>query len=151
MRLKALSTKLGHTILDQDVNPGIAIRKKTGVSAGCGFGTCGALLAGYPVGLGGIYQLRHSPTGDYSVVMRSYAPTNPRSTAQQIRRIQFMQSMIEWQELSAPEVAEWNRKASKKGRLGRWDFQKYFMRLFEPPASKMLCGLYQAGYPTKQI
>ena len=125
MIVKALgSTKNNAGIRDGEMLA-LAMRKKYGNSNGFGFAIFGSTEFGDSLPLRGIYQGRLTgynqmgrspwrPRKRYFVVMRDYAPTNPRTVEQQARREAFADGASEWAGLTTEEKAEYNMRA--KGR-----------------------------------
>lgn len=117
----------------------LGIRRKLGVSAGYGFASLGAGFYGDPRKNAGIYQKRvagyNQNTGPpgrgaptYHVLMRTYRPTNPRTTEQQAQRQKLADAVAGWQGLTTEQKANYNEKASRHNRRGYDDYKKEFMR-----------------------
>lgn len=116
-----------------EVMAGLEQRGKMCYSSGYGFATLGITRAGEATHAGGIYQRRikgynnktGKPSGGnehYFVKMRSYAPTNPRTEAQQANRAKMAAACAAWQQLTNEQKNVYNAKARKYGRVGRQYF-----------------------------
>lgn len=118
---------------------GLAQRGKMDYSNGFGFAVLGKSRLGDPRLQGGIYQKRvrgynqftGPALGDnetYYVKMRSYAPTNPRTVPQQANRAKFADGMSAWALLTTEQKNAYNKRANRKGRLGRWLFMSEYLK-----------------------
>lgn len=151
MLLEIPSPKNGKTLLDQTALPALQIYKKTGVSSGAGFAVCGAGRSGESPRMGGVYQRRKTRLGTRTVLMRTYAPTYRQTTGQQISRIKMQQAMRLWGELADVTKAYWNKRAVRRGKLGRWLFLSEMLKNEYIDTNIAQCGRYVCGYPTIQI
>lgn len=123
----------------QNEVPALAIRGKSGRSSGLGLYVCGAARCGESNQFGGIYQKRvtgynqtgriaHLPRKTYYVRMRSYAPTNPRTVAQQANRAKFAAANAAWKLLTNEEKTQYNSKVKRPGQLGIHLFVSEYMK-----------------------
>lgn len=108
-------------------------------SNGFGFAVCGKSRLGDDRQQGGIYQKRVTgynqfgrnpdrPRRSYYVKMRSYAPTNPRTPAQQARRNKFADARAAWAVLDDNLKIKYNKRATKQGRYGWRLFVSEYMK-----------------------
>jgi len=70
------------------------------------------------LGVHGIYQMRMTKRGKVPIKMKFYAPTNPRSIAQQANRQKFTDAMTAWQALTAAERKMYNDRAKRRSMFG---------------------------------
>ena len=117
----------------------LGTRRKHNTSAGYGFTALGASLYGDDRKNTGIYQKRvggynqyTGPPGrrapSYFVLMRSYAPTNPNTEAQQQQRSKLADAVASWQSLTTEQKTNYNKKASKQNRTGYNFYIQEFMK-----------------------
>lgn len=139
MKVKKIGEGAGIDLFAGDQIVGLSQRGKFTRSAGCGFATCGLAKCGDSLLIGGIYQSRRSgynnwtgpppanaPT--YFVKMRSYQPTNPQTVEQQANRNKFRDGIDSWQALTTLEKSAYNKRASRKGRVGYFLFMSEYMK-----------------------
>lgn len=107
---------------------GLQQRGRLAYSAGYGFGTNGKTKYGETRRVGGIYQKRVYGGKIQFVKMRSYAPTNPRSTLQTAGRTKFADSIIAWANLTTAQKAVYTKTASRLGRVPRAYFISEYMK-----------------------
>lgn len=123
----------------QNEVPALAVRGKSGRSNGLGLYVCGGARCGEDNQFGGIYQKRvtgynntgrkaHLPRKTYYVRMRSYAPTNPRTVAQQANRAKFAAANAAWKLLTDVEKAQYNSNVKRPGQLGIHLFVSEYMK-----------------------
>lgn len=67
-----------------------------------------------PLGVHGIYQRRHRKDGIFSIKMKFYRPTNPRTPDQQANRNKFKDAMTEWNSLTKEQRLPYTVKAKKQ-------------------------------------
>lgn len=72
-----------------------------------------------PLGVFGIYQNRKMRRGKLPVKMKFYAPTNPKTPAQQATREKFRNAMLAWHSLTPEQKEEYNKRAKPKQMFGR--------------------------------
>lgn len=139
MKVKPLGFGGEQALLDGLAMPGLAVRGRLSYSNGFGFAVFGASRLGDSRFSGGIYQKRVKgynqytgpASGDqetYYVKMRSYAPTNPQTVPQQANRTKFANGMSEWGSLTNEEKSVYNKKANKRGTIGRALFMSEYMK-----------------------
>ena len=148
MKLRKIGDIPGESITSGNVIPGLAIRKKMSYSTGYGFAVYGKTKLGDPRFLGGIYQKRRGKSGRGFVKMRSYAPTNPNTTAQQLQRWRLFYGMLQWKFLDPVRKQQYIDRAERKNKLGHWLWMKYTMNRPIPVEYDRLYGYTQYGYPT---
>lgn len=137
-----LAYPLAHDRPTPGLQPGemlsLGMRGKVGAAAGCGFATCGAALAGGTAWGAGIYQSRLNGYNQYHsdrvgkrkryyVLMRPYAPTNPRTIPQQANRTKFADARAAWQSLTNEEKRKYNERGAKQGLPGHCLFTRWYM------------------------
>ena len=136
MKVKKLGEKGTIDLLSGEWLVGLDQRGRFTHSAGLGFGTFGAVQYGETQKIGGIYQRRRKGYNNFSgspppnspiyyVKMRSYAPTNPRTGAQQANRQKFKDAIDSWYELTTEQKNAYNKRATRNGRVG------YFLYISE--------------------
>jgi hypothetical protein len=79
----------------------------------------------------GGYIFRYRP-GVGQERMDYYAPTNPRTAAQQAWRAVFADGIAAWHALSDAEKAEWNQRAKAQQKVGQHLFQSVYLKTHEP-------------------
>lgn len=99
---------------------------KMGVSCGFGLITFGASYFGEINDMTGIYSHKHTKKGRKISKMRSYAPTNPRTTLQQSHRTIYANGVIAWRNLDIEEKRAYNRIKYLTGLSG----YNYFMKKY---------------------
>jgi len=106
--------------------PALAIRGRAGVGSGLGFMVCGRARLGNSIPGGGIYrrglsgynQNTDNPSTRRKTIivkMREYAPTNPRSIAQQTNRGKFADAIAAWQALTDEQKHDYNQRVKRRG------------------------------------
>lgn len=126
VRLSQKLTGLENGKLKRNEVPVFAITGRLGRSAGCGFYTAGAARCGESQTHTGIYQKRvtgynnygvnaNLPRRSYYVRMRTYAPTNPRTAAQQLQRSKMADAVAIWKTLTDAEKAVYTRRVKRRG------------------------------------
>lgn len=117
----------------------MGMRGKLGTSSGCGFAVCGRSLSGNDAANAGIYQGRVTGYNKYGrspgrkrkryyVLMRNYAPTNPRTVPQQSNRTKFADAVAEWMSLTTEQKSVYNERGAKQSRHGKNLFISEYMR-----------------------
>ena len=66
-----------------------------------------------PLHVNGIYQMRLTKRGKVYVKMKFYAPTNPRTPAQQANREKFAAACSAWQLLTVEQKAVYHKRARR--------------------------------------
>lgn len=120
VRVKTLGNGGVAALLAGEVMPGLRTSGKLSNGGGIGFGACGSMRIGDPRRNGGIYQRRHEKSGVYYVKMKNYAPSNPRTPAQQANRAKFAAAVAGWDNLTTEQKNAYNKRASRRGQIGRW-------------------------------
>lgn len=129
MKIKTGATGNISDFYSGEAVPVLAIKRRMGQSNGLGFATCGTARFGQFMNHGGIYQKRvtgYNQTGripgrprkTYYVKMRSYAPTNPNTEAQQARRQVFRDAVEAFHNLTTEEKRVYTVRANKMSRTG---------------------------------
>lgn len=122
-----------------EVMAGLEVRGKMNQSNGFGFSVLGVARLGEDRRQGGIYQKRRlgynnktgkppANSGHYFVKSRSYAPANPQTVDQQARRTIFAMGMEEWKNLTPDEKTVYNKRARRRGKIGRWLWMSEYLR-----------------------
>lgn len=117
----------------------LGMRGKLGAAAGLGFAVCGRSRSGDSAANAGIYQSRvtgynrygRSPGRKrkrYYVLMRNYAPTNPRTVPQQSNRTKFADAVAVWMSLTTEQKSVYNERGAKQARHGKNLFISEYMR-----------------------
>jgi len=121
------------------VMAGIRQTKKLGSSAGLGAMRVGRSKIGDDNLAQGIYQRRVTgynqygrnpdrPRRSYYVKMRTYAPTNPRTPAQQANRQKLLDANEAWKALTVVEKSVYNERGKRQNRIGRMIFISWYMK-----------------------
>lgn len=71
-----------------------------------------------PLDINGIYQVRRVKGTQKTVRMVFYAPTNPRTEAQQANRQKFADAMSAWGALTPEEKLAYNKRGKKRQTFG---------------------------------
>lgn len=117
-------------VLNGEAMPGRSVRGKLGQSNGYGFAVCGASRWGNSMHAGGIYK-KYSRNGEVRYMkVRTYAPTNPNSPAQNVNRTIFASAVAAWADLTDAEKKAYNARANKRGKIGRGLFISEFMHQY---------------------
>lgn len=98
--------------------PVLTISGQTGLPNGFGFHTCGVSKLGDRYIEAGIYRRNGRWRNQKIVKMKHYVPTNPQSTAQQLRRTKFANGVIHWQSLSPAEKIKYRDRGSRINMTG---------------------------------
>lgn len=139
MKVKPIGFGGEAALLSGDAMAGLEVRGAMDYSNGFGFAVMGKSRLGDSRMMGGVYQKRvtgYNNTGRiagrprrvYFVKMRSYAPTNPQTVAQQANRAKFADARAEWAGLTAVEKSVYNRRANRMGRVGWRLFMSEYLK-----------------------
>jgi hypothetical protein len=139
MKVRRIGEGVGIDLFSGEQIVALSQRGRFTHSAGFGFGTFGLVRYGETQKIGGIYQRRRSgynnftgpppanaPT--YFVKMRSYGPTNPKTPIQMANRQKMTNATTAWQGLTDEEKSVYNKRASRKGRVGYFLFMSEHMK-----------------------
>lgn len=119
--------------------PALAVRGRIATSSGLGFMVCGRAQLGDERTVGGIYRKGVTGYNRYGrspgrerktiiVLMRDYAPTNPRTAAQQAGRNKFADAVAAWKLLTVEQKAAYNTRVKRPGLDGYRLFISEYMR-----------------------
>lgn len=139
MRINRKMATSAADIKNGEFVPAIAVRGRIGVSAGVGNLALGVSHYGEERGVGGIYQKRVTgynnkgripgrPRRTYYVRMRTYAPPNLNTPAQQKARQGMREAVAAWKQLTNEQQAAYNKRGIRTGRQGRHLFYSEYMK-----------------------
>jgi hypothetical protein len=126
-------------IRNGEVMAGIRQTKKLGASCGLGMQTLGRGQIGDSVYAQGVYQRRvtgynrHGRNPNrvrktYYVKMRTYAPTNPRTPAQQANRQKLLDANQAWKDLTPVEKSRYNSEGKRRNKIGRMVHHSWYLK-----------------------
>lgn len=139
MKVRRIGEGVGIDLFGGDQIVALSQRGRFTHSAGFGFGCYGKVRYAEVQRIGGIYQRRragynnltgppppNAPT--YFVKCRSYAPSNPQTPIQQANRAKMTNATSAWHNLTLEEKSVYNKRASRKGRVGYFLFMSEHMK-----------------------